>query len=183
MIKREIYEVYAKIVDVNGSYNTLSGYPKVFDSHQFNDDCNKAKNRAYAEYYSVLGTMASREDRQKQFAMIIHANDGLVLEKKDFGKVADYPDPTYVVTITNGLGSGNYTRGAHVQISADDPIEGKQFKEWTGTEGLIFISGNMNSINATFIMIADAVNLTATYEDIPEPEPEEEFEEPLEQEG
>ena len=40
-MKREIYEVYAKVVDANGAYNTLSGYPKVFDSHQNNDDLEK----------------------------------------------------------------------------------------------------------------------------------------------
>ena len=41
-MKREIYEVYAKVVDSTGAYNTLSGYPKVFDSHSYNDDIDKA---------------------------------------------------------------------------------------------------------------------------------------------
>ena len=173
MIKREIYEVYAKIVDANGAYNTLSGYPKAFDSHQFNDDCDKAKNRAYAEYYTALGAIAARDDRQKQFAMIIRANDGVQIEKKDFGAIASYPDPTYTVTITNGSGSGDYAENARVHISANAPDTGKQFKEWTGTDSLAFVSGGMNSADATFIMIADAVNLIATYEDIPEPEEEE----------
>ena len=170
MIKREIYEVYAKVVDANGAYNTLSGYPKVFDSHQLNDNCDKAKNRAYAEYYTTLGTMAARDDRQKQFAMILRANDGVQIEKKDFGAIASYPDPTYIVTITNGSGSGNYVENARVHISADAPDTGKQFKEWTGTDSLVFVSGGMTSANATFVMIAGAVNLTATYEDAPEPE-------------
>ena len=35
MKKREIYEVYAKIVDANGAYNTLNGYPKAFDSRNY----------------------------------------------------------------------------------------------------------------------------------------------------
>ena len=70
-MKREIYEVYAKVIDANGAYNTLSGYPKVYDSHQNDDDCEKARSKAYAEYHTVLGTMYSRTDRQKQFAMLL----------------------------------------------------------------------------------------------------------------
>ena len=93
MIKREIYEVYAKVVDTNGAYNTLSGYPKTFDSHLYNDDCEKALNRARGEYHEVLGAMYKRDDRQKQIAMIIRANDGLQIEKLDIGEIAGYPDP------------------------------------------------------------------------------------------
>lgn len=92
-MKREIYEVYAKVVDANGAYNTLSGYPKVFDSHSYSDDCDKARNRAYGEYHSTLGTMYTRDDRQKQIAMIIRANDGLQIEKTDIGAIADLPNP------------------------------------------------------------------------------------------
>ena len=107
-MKREIYEVYAKVIDANGTYNTLTGYPKVFDSHQNNDDVEKAKSKAYGEYHTVLGTMYTRTDRQGQFAMIIRASDGLQIEKTCIGTVADLPDPTYAVTVNNGTGSGNY---------------------------------------------------------------------------
>jgi len=92
MKERKIYEVYAKIVDANGSYNTLSGYPKVFDSHLYGDDCEKALNRARAEYYSCIGTMYTRDDRQKQIAMIIRANDGLQIERTEIGEIDGYPD-------------------------------------------------------------------------------------------
>jgi hypothetical protein len=64
-MKREIFEVYAKVVDANGAYNTLSGYPKVFDSHAYNDDISKARRRAYGEYYEALGAMCKRDDRQQ----------------------------------------------------------------------------------------------------------------------
>ena len=63
-MKREIFEVYAKVVDSTGAYNTLSGYPKVIDSHSYNDDINKARKRAYGEYYEVLAAMCKRDDRQ-----------------------------------------------------------------------------------------------------------------------
>ena len=45
-MRREIYEVYAKVVDANGTYNNLSGYPKSFDSRSYNNDPEKALIRA-----------------------------------------------------------------------------------------------------------------------------------------
>ncbi|MBE6973295.1 MAG: hypothetical protein E7440_05365, partial [Ruminococcaceae bacterium] len=41
------------------------------------------------------------------------------------------------------------------------------FKEWTGADGLTFTSGSKTTATATFTMPAEAVNVTATYEDIP----------------
>lgn len=48
-MRRAIFEVYAKVVDANGSYNTLSGYPKVFDSRHYNNDIAKTLQRAQGE--------------------------------------------------------------------------------------------------------------------------------------
>lgn len=92
-MQREIYEVYAKIVDANGNYNTLSSYPKVFDSINYDNDCEKAKQRAYAAYYGALSSLLAVDTRQCQFAMLIRGNDGLQLEMRCFGKIADLPDP------------------------------------------------------------------------------------------
>ena len=171
-MKREIYEVYAKVTDANGAYNTLSGYPKVYDSHQNNDDCEKARQKAYGEYHSVLGAMYTRTDRQCQVAMIIRASDGLQIEKTCIGKIADIPDPTYTATITNGSGSGEYTQGSRVTIVANTAPEGKIFSEWSGAVGLAFESGDATSENAVFIMPAENVSLTATYIDEPVPNEE-----------
>lgn len=92
-MKREIYEVYAKVVDANGAYNTLSGYPKVFDSRSYDGDIEKAEQRAIGAWHEVLGAMAKRDDRQKQFAMIIRASDGVQIMSEHYGKIADDPDP------------------------------------------------------------------------------------------
>ncbi len=92
-MKREIYEVYAKVVDANGAYNTLSGYPKAFDSHLYDDDVEKARKRAYGEYHEALGTMCKRDDRQVQIAMILRASDGMQIEMQKLGELADLPDP------------------------------------------------------------------------------------------
>lgn len=85
---REIYEVYAKVVDANGAYNTLSGYPVVVDSKNYDGDLEKTKQRAYGEWYSVLSAMCKRDDRQIQIAMILRASDGLQIEKQIIGGFA-----------------------------------------------------------------------------------------------
>ena len=92
-MQRSIYEVYAKVVDANGSYNTLSGYPKVFDSKNYDNDLQKTMSRAYGEYHAVLGAMYLRDDRQLQIAMIISANTGLQIEMTRVGEMAELPEP------------------------------------------------------------------------------------------
>lgn len=91
-MQRDIYEVYAKVVDSNGSYNTLSGYPKAFDSKNYGNDLEKTRNRAYGEYHATLGAMYPRDDRQLQIAMLIYANSGQQIEMAIVGKIEDLPD-------------------------------------------------------------------------------------------
>ena len=74
---------------------------------------------------------------------------------------------TYVVTVTNGTGGGDYIEGASVTITAGAPESGKQFEKWTGADDLTFTSGSATSAEATFTMPAQAVTVTATYKDIP----------------
>ena len=90
-MKRAVYEVYAKVVDATGAYNTLSGYPKTFDSRNYSNDIDKTLRRAMGEYYETLGTMCKRDDRQMQTVLLIRA-DGVVLESKSVGALADLPD-------------------------------------------------------------------------------------------
>ena len=90
---REIFEVYAKVVDANGAYNTLSGYPKVFDSNSYSNDVNKARQRAYGDYHEVLGAMCKVDTRQIQLAMIIDVSSGVQIEVARIGELADLPEP------------------------------------------------------------------------------------------
>lgn len=92
-MQREIYEVYAKVVDANGNYNTLTNYPKAFDSRNYSNDIAKTYNRAIGEYHSTLGTMYTRDDRQIQIAMVIRASDGVQIEMEKIGELAELPDP------------------------------------------------------------------------------------------
>lgn len=90
-MKREIYEVYAKVVDASGAYNTLSGYPKVFDSHTYNDNIDKTLMRATGEFASTWGAMCLREDRQLQMVLLMTA-DGFIIDKKVIGKIEELAD-------------------------------------------------------------------------------------------
>ena len=86
---REIFEVTGKVVDANGTFNTLSNYPKTFDSKLYDNDIDKARQRAFGEYHEVLGAMCKRDDRQLQLAMIIRISDGIVLAKEVVGRLAE----------------------------------------------------------------------------------------------
>ena len=78
---------------------------------------------------------------------------------------------TYAVTVNNGTGDGNYEENATVTITADAAPSGQHFKEWTGADSLNFTSGSKTSATATFTMPANAVEVTATYEnDTPQDE-------------
>ena len=93
-MKRQIFEVYAKVVDANGAYNTLSGYPKVFDSRNYNNDIDKTIKRARGDFHDTVGAMSKRDDRQLQTVILISA-DGFLLETPQTdGAIADIPDPT-----------------------------------------------------------------------------------------
>lgn len=82
-------------------------------------------------------------------------------------KYVEVNPTTYVATVIDGTGSGAYSAGTAVTITANAAPSGKQFKEWTGTAGLTFTSGSKDSATATFIMPANAVTVSATYENRP----------------
>ena len=83
-MKREIYEVYAKIVDANGTYNTLSGYPKSFDSKNYGDDVDKAHRRAESDWHDLLKSFGTQDTRQLQYATVETA-DGFQIRRDGYG--------------------------------------------------------------------------------------------------
>lgn len=90
-MQRQIFIVSASIVDANGSFNNLSGYPKTFDSHLYGDDIDKAQRRAVGDMSEAFGAMCKVDTRQLQTVMVMTA-DGLMIEKKSIGQIADLPD-------------------------------------------------------------------------------------------
>ena len=89
---RQIYKVDAWIVDANGTYNALSGYPKTFDSKNYSEDADKALKRAEGDFSEVWGAMCKRDDRQMQVVTLSTA-DGFQIDRKCDGAIADIPDP------------------------------------------------------------------------------------------
>jgi hypothetical protein len=102
--------------------------------------------------------------------------DTLLAGEKATVTVTASPNPPtlYQVTVTNGTGDGSYAKDASVTITADAAPSGQHFKEWTGTDSLTFTSGSKDSATAVFTMPANAVTVTATYENdttTPDPTP------------
>jgi hypothetical protein len=94
-MKREIYEVTAKVVDASGAYNNLTGYPASFDSHTLNDSTDKAEDRAYASYYSACsaGRTAKSNGRPLTIVSLVRISDGKQIEKTSICKMPELPDP------------------------------------------------------------------------------------------
>lgn len=89
-MKRQIFEVYARVVDSAGSYHILDGYPKTFDSKHYNNDIDKTLNRARSDAFENASTFTgpTGETRQLQTVTICTA-DGTLVERYAFGKIAD----------------------------------------------------------------------------------------------
>lgn len=74
-------------------------------------------------------------------------------------------ETTYALTVNHGTGSGNYTEGAEINISANEAPDGKQFSGWTGDVAIV---SDVNSSSTVITMPASDATVTANYESIPE---------------
>lgn len=90
---RNIFTVSAYIVDANGTKNTLSGYPKDFDSRSYNDDIAKARKRADGDFSEVWGAFCKRDDRMIQTVTLTNIFGELLDRKSMGGFPADEPTP------------------------------------------------------------------------------------------
>ena len=81
---RNIFTVNAWILDANGTYNTLTGYPKNFDSRTYDGDTEKALKRAMGDFSEVYGAYCKRDDRLMQTVVIYQAN-GQLIDRKCIG--------------------------------------------------------------------------------------------------
>ena len=89
---RQIYIVDPAVVDANGTYNKLSGYPKLFDSRSYDNDIGKTRRRAEGDAAEAYGAMCKRDDRQLQTVILMTA-DGAILSRKFIGAIAALPEP------------------------------------------------------------------------------------------
>ena len=93
-MRREIYEVTARIVDANGAYAFLDDKRAVFDSKLYGNDLKRTLSRALAAKAEIEAAFYKRDDRQEQIVTIMRLSDGRQIYKNDeIGKLADLPDP------------------------------------------------------------------------------------------
>ena len=81
---RQIFLVDAIIVDANGTFNHLDGYPKRFDSRSYQDDIDKAQRRAEGDMSEAWGAMCKVDTRQIQ-TVTLSTVDGFQLERRTMG--------------------------------------------------------------------------------------------------
>ena len=91
-MQRQIFIVYAHVVDSNGTFVLVNGYPKVYDSHHYGDDIDKTQNRALADAHDLLADMYTKDTRQVQLVKV-ETVDGFELFKQSIGALAPLPDP------------------------------------------------------------------------------------------
>ena len=89
---RNIFTVSAYIVDANGTKNSLSGYPKDFDSRNYQDDIEKARKRADGDFSEVWGAFCKRDDRMIQTVTLTNIYGDLLDKKSMGGFPADEPE-------------------------------------------------------------------------------------------
>ena len=88
---RRIFTIIAFIVDANGTYNILDGYPKKFDSKNYGDDEHKAYLRAMSDLHETFGDMCKVDTRKVQTVVMLDES-GSVVECFTIGSL-DEPKP------------------------------------------------------------------------------------------
>ena len=89
---RQIFIVDAHIVDANGTFNYISGYPKRFDSKSYNNDIDKTQIRAEGDMSDVWGDMCKVDTRQIS-TVTLSTVDGFQLERRTRGAFSPDPEP------------------------------------------------------------------------------------------
>ena len=117
--------------------------------------------------FTGAGQVTSQDKATNTLTLVMGAGDATVTVNYE-----DDPTPAtnYSVTVVNGkltdgTASGSFAQGTTVQATADT-ITGKKFTNWT-VEGVTVADASQSTI--TFQMPANAVTLTANYEDDPTP--------------
>jgi len=89
---RQIFIVDAHIVDQNGTFNYISGYPKKFDSKSYGDDIDKAQIRAEGDMSDAWADMCKVDTRQIS-TVTLSTVDVFQLEVKTRGTFPADPEP------------------------------------------------------------------------------------------
>ena len=91
-MQRQIFIVYAYVVDSNGTFGLVDGYPKAYDSKHYSNDVDKTQGRALADAHGLLADMYTKDTRQLQLVKVETA-DGFEVYQQAIGALAPLPDP------------------------------------------------------------------------------------------
>lgn len=91
-MQRQIFMVYAHVVDSTGKLTIFDGYPKAYDSQHNNNDIDKTQKKALADAHNLLSDMYTKDTRQLQLVKVETA-DGFEVYKEIIGELATLPDP------------------------------------------------------------------------------------------
>ena len=95
-MKREIYKVFATQVVVSennpqGVLSDITGYPKQFDSKNYQGDTEKTRRRAEGDMSETWGAMCKVDTRQIQ-TVVMYSVDGIVIDRRTSGQFVE-PEP------------------------------------------------------------------------------------------
>ncbi len=93
------------------------------------------------------------------------ANTSLTMPESDVAVTATYkekPVEKFILTVTDGTGSGSYEAGTVISISASPAPEGMIFDQWTGHTANV---ANVNLANTSLTMPESDVTVTAAYKE------------------
>lgn len=85
---REIFIVQAHIVDANGTFHFMDGYPKTFDSKNYGGDIEKTRRRAEGDMSETWGAMCKNDTRMIQ-TVTLSLVDGYQIDRKTMGEFSD----------------------------------------------------------------------------------------------
>ena len=88
-MSRNIFRVDAFIVDANGTYHGMDGYPKTFDSKNYQNDVDKALNRADGDASTVWATFCTQDTRMVQTVTLTDIFGNQIYKKSMGGFPAD----------------------------------------------------------------------------------------------
>lgn len=91
---RQIYMVYANIVDANGNRTIPEGYPKAFDSKTYGGDIDRTERKAEADASTIWASMCNNDAGRLLQSVILQTVDGFTLSgyPKCLGTLAE-PEP------------------------------------------------------------------------------------------
>ncbi len=157
---------YSMLVDyISGQTRTV--YIRVNGGSSFTESVNSGSWNSVSSFTRVISLNAGNN-------VIRFFNDGNWapdIDKITLTLVDGAPAPTpttYILTVNNGSGDGNYETGEVVNISANNAPSGQEFDAWTGNTAGV---ADINDPTTTLTMPSSNATITATYQNISNPDP------------